>query len=83
MLINDATKLSDYLLENEKAYLSEITIGKTTDTLDSEGEVTRVKKVTQKFDVDSLLQTMLGEHEQIPPMYSALKVNGKKLYELV
>ena len=62
VLINDATKLSDYLLENEKAYLSEITIGKTTDTLDSEGEVTRVK--------------------QIPPMYSALKVNGKKLYEL-
>lgn len=82
VLINDATKLSDYLLENEKAYLSEITIGKTTDTLDSEGEVTEVKKVTQKFDVDSLLQTMLGEHEQIPPMYSALKVNGKKLYEL-
>ena len=82
VLINDATKLSDYLLENEKAYLSEITIGKTTDTLDSEGEVTRVKKVTQKIDVDSLLQTMLGEHEQIPPMYSALKVNGKKLYEL-
>lgn len=81
-LINDATKLSDYLLEKEKAYLAEITIGKTTNTLDSEGEVLKTKKVECEINADDLLKSMLGECEQVPPMYSALKVDGKKLYEL-
>lgn len=82
VLINDATKLSDYLLEKEKTYLAEITIGKTTTTLDSEGEVVEKKPVTEKIDVDSLLSKMLGIYKQVPPMYSALKKDGKKLYEL-
>lgn len=82
VLINDATKLSDYLLEKEKTYLTEITIGKSTTTLDSEGEVVLKKKVTEKIDVDSLLKKMLGSYKQVPPMYSALKKDGKKLYEL-
>lgn len=82
VLINDATKLSDYLLEKEKTYLAEITIGKTTATLDSEGEVVLKKKVTEKIDVDGLLSKMVGSYKQVPPMYSALKKDGKKLYEL-
>lgn len=82
VLINDATKLSDYLLEKEKTYLAEITIGKTTTTLDSEGEVVLKKKVTEKIDVDGLLNKMIGSYKQVPPMYSALKKDGKKLYEL-
>lgn len=82
VLINDATKLSDYLLEKEKTYLAEITIGISTTTLDSEGEVVEKKKVTEKIDVDSLLTKMVGSYKQVPPMYSALKKDGKKLYEL-
>lgn len=82
VLINEATKLSDYLLEKEKTYLAEITIGKSTATLDSEGEVVLKKKVSEKIDVDSLLEKMLGSYKQVPPMYSALKKDGKKLYEL-
>ena len=82
VLLNDATKLSDYLLEKEKTYLAEITIGKTTDTLDSEGEVTAEKEVDVLLDVDSALESMIGKYLQTPPMYSAIKKNGKKLYEL-
>lgn len=82
VLINDATKLSDYLLEKEKTYLAEITIGISTTTLDSEGEVVLKKPVTEKIDVDSLLTKMVGSYKQVPPMYSALKKDGKKLYEL-
>lgn len=82
VLINDATKLSDYLLEKEKTYLAEITIGIATTTLDSEGEVVEKKPVTEKIDVDSLLNKMVGSYKQVPPMYSALKKDGKKLYEL-
>lgn len=82
VLVNNATKLSDYLLEKEKTYLAEVTIGKSTITLDREGNVTETKKVTEILDVDSALKSMLGKSKQIPPMYSALKKDGKKLYEL-
>ena len=77
VLVNNATKLSDYLLEKEKTYLAEVTIGKSTDTLDREGNVTETKKVTEILDVDSALKSMLGKSKQIPPMYSALKKDGK------
>lgn len=82
VLLNDATKLSDYLLEKEKTYLAEITIGKTTDTLDSEGEVIEEKEVESLLDIDKALESMIGKYLQTPPMYSAIKKDGKKLYEL-
>ncbi len=82
VLLNEATKLSNYLLEEEKEYVAEITIGKTTDTLDSEGKVISQKEVKEAIDVDKLLNSFIGKYMQEPPMYSALKYNGIKLYDL-
>lgn len=82
VLIGSATKLSNYLMAETKEYIAEIFIGRSTDTLDSEGEILEEKKVTEDLDVDSALQSFLGKSKQIPPMYSAIKKDGKKLYEL-
>lgn len=85
VLINEYTKLSKYLIEHDKTYIAEIQLGKKTDTGDSEGKVletadVNIDKLENKY-VEKILQTFLGKQEQIPPMYSAIKVNGKKLYE--
>ncbi len=82
VLLGEATKISDYLLEENKEYEGQIIIGKTTTTLDCEGEIILEKTVNEKIDVDAVLQNMLGEIELIPPMYSAIKVNGDKLCDL-
>lgn len=81
--INEATKLVPYLESDEKEYLATSLIGKSTDTYDLSGEIldtSQVKELTNG-QVDYILQTFKGEIKQIPPMYSAIKVNGKKLYE--
>lgn len=79
--IGKATKLIEYL-EDDKEYLATVQFGKTTETYDLEGQVTATfdKKVT-KEEVLSALDSFRGEINQIPPVYSAIKVNGKKLYE--
>lgn len=79
--IGNSTRLIEYLLD-DKAYLAFVQLGKATDTYDTEGNVTfeSDKKVT-KDDVLEALKTFEGEIEQLPPMYSAIKVAGKKLYE--
>ncbi|WP_287448266.1 tRNA pseudouridine(55) synthase TruB [Sellimonas sp.] len=79
-----ATKLCDMLTEKEKAYEAVLLLGKTTDTQDISGEVKKERSV-EGITQDQVRETILsfvGEYDQIPPMYSALKVNGKKLYEL-
>lgn len=79
-----ATKLCDMLTEKEKAYEAVLLLGKTTDTQDISGEVKKecsVEGITQDQVRETIL-SFVGEYDQIPPMYSALKVNGKKLYEL-
>lgn len=81
--IGKATKVCDLLTEKEKTYEAVIRFGLTTDTLDMTGTVLEEKPV--HFTKDQLVETLAaftGEIDQIPPMYSAIKINGKKLYEL-
>ena len=79
--IGKATRLIEYL-DDDKEYLATVQFGKTTATYDLEGEITATfdKKVTEE-DVKNALKDFEGEISQIPPIYSAIKVNGKKLYD--
>ena len=79
--IGKATRLIEYL-EDDKEYLATVQFGKNTTTYDIEGEVTECfeNKITQN-DLELALDSFRGEIEQLPPIYSAIKVNGKKLYE--
>lgn len=80
-----ATKLARFLTDEGKRYVAEVTIGTATMTEDAHGEIVEQKLVEQHAftseDVDDVLRSLTGEIEQIPPYYSAVKVNGKKLYE--
>ncbi len=82
--IGKATRVTEYLMEHPKRYRAEITLGVSTDTLDAEGEVTHVADSVDvsRSEVEAALEAFIGEIEQIPPMYSAVKKEGKKLYEL-
>lgn len=84
ILIGEATKLSDYLMEHDKEYIATLHLGEKRDTGDSEGEVIKQAEIPiiYKDDIDKVLKSFIGESMQIPPMYSAIKVGGKKLYEL-
>lgn len=79
--IGKATRLIEYLDDN-KAYIGTVQLGKSTTTYDTEGEVVNIsdKKVTLQ-EIEKVLPKFQGEIEQLPPIYSAIKVNGKKLYE--
>lgn len=84
--LGQATKLCDLLTDHDKEYIAELLLGKTTDTQDIWGTVLTDtgdlwKSLTEKQVEDAIL-SFVGEQMQLPPMYSALKVNGKKLYEL-
>lgn len=84
VLLEEATKLSSYLLNEEKIYEAEITLGIATDTEDSTGNII-AKREVKELDVkiiDQVLADLVGKQEQIPPMFSAIKSSGKKLYEL-
>lgn len=80
----EATKLSSFGLDADKTYRATIQLGRKTDTGDKEGQVIDKKDVLSfnQADLDALANVFLGEQMQVPPMYSALKQNGKKLYEL-
>jgi len=81
--VGKATKLADYIMAAEKTYIAEVTLGVTTDTLDSSGNVIETKEVNfSEEEIKNAVMSFVGEQEQIPPMYSAIKINGKKLYEL-
>ncbi|PNZ30123.1 tRNA pseudouridine(55) synthase TruB [Mammaliicoccus sciuri] len=83
--VGKATRVSDYVMESGKSYRAEVTIGVSTTTEDQTGEIVDQKRVDQNlWDKDEMIATLKqleGDIEQIPPMYSAVKVNGKKLYE--
>lgn len=85
LLIGKGTLCSKYLINHDKVYKVQLTLGVKTDTADSEGSIIEEKKVPQeafqKKRIEEVLETFLGKQEQIPPMYSAIKVKGKKLYE--
>ena len=80
--INRATKFASLLLQSEKSYRAEVTLGTQTDTDDAEGAVIYTKKnYMNKSEVKEALLTFLGESEQLPPNYSALKHKGKPMYK--
>lgn len=84
ILIGKGTKFSKYLINHDKIYEVELELGKKTDTAAIEGKVIEEKNVDEKYIKENLLQVLesfVGKQEQIPPMYSAIKKNGKKLYE--
>ena len=84
ILVGKATKISKYLIEHDKTYIATIKLGEKTDTGDNEGQVIEEKLVPpdlKKEDINNVLQSFLGKQKQVPPMYSAIKINGKKLYE--
>ncbi|WP_404450106.1 tRNA pseudouridine(55) synthase TruB [Sutcliffiella horikoshii] len=82
--IGRATKVVEFLTAEQKTYVAEVTIGTATTTEDQTGEVVEEKRVDNpisKEQILSVLQQLKGEIEQTPPMYSAVKIKGKKLYE--
>ena len=81
--LGSATKLCDMLTDKSKEYVTTMRLGFCTDTQDISGEVLSTKEVcVTKDEVEKTILSFVGKYDQIPPMYSALKVNGKKLYEL-
>ena len=81
--IGVATKVTGMLQEADKVYRAELVLGMTTDTYDCEGEVlTECEVKNTKGEIIDAVLSFCGEIEQVPPMYSAIKQNGKKLYEL-
>lgn len=81
--VGKGTKLSDYLMSGDKEYICELVLGQSTDTQDSYGvKVNTCDKVNvTKEEIVNVLKEFQGEQIQVPPMYSAVKLNGKKLYE--
>jgi len=81
--IGRATKAIEYLTEKDKVYRAELILGVTTDTQDSTGTVIKAAEVNVTNDeFKKVLGEFTGEIKQLPPMYSAVKIGGKKLYEL-
>ncbi len=81
--LGKGTKLADYIMSDKKGYRAEVTLGITTTTEDSSGEILEVKPVDfNEEKIKEAVYSFIGEYDQVPPMYSAIKVNGKKLYEL-
>ena len=85
VMVNSATKFSDDLMKKDKEYYVEMELGYETDTYDAEGKKTRIYDGIIEYDeqnVRDVINSFVGIQDQIPPMYSALKVNGKKMYEM-
>ena len=85
ILVGETTKLSKYLVEHKKTYIAVLKLGTSTDTGDTEGKIIEEKKVNienlTEDKVVFVLNEFLGKQIQTPPIYSAIKINGKKLYE--
>ena len=81
--VGKATKTIEYLMDKDKAYRVEMMLGRTTDTQDASGSILYEKPVKASInEIEIAINSFLGESMQIPPMYSAVRVNGKRLYEL-
>ena len=85
ILIGKGTLVSKYLINHDKKYIVKLQLGIKTDTADSEGKIIEEKSVNTNLlneeNIKKILESFIGKQEQIPPIYSAIKVNGKKLYE--
>lgn len=85
LLLGNATKISKYLINHDKEYEAVIKLGVKTTTADVEGKIIEEKEINKeklkKENIEKVLESFVGKQQQIPPIYSAIKVNGKKLYE--
>jgi tRNA pseudouridine55 synthase len=84
LCVGSATRLCEYMLGHDKEYIAESTFGYETDTLDAVGQTIKTQSdfAPSKEDIQSALQHFIGDLQQIPPHFSALKKDGKKLYDL-
>lgn len=84
VLIGPAVRLSEYVSASDKRYQATIRLGSTTDTYDSEGRITSFSELRNldEEEFNEILQKFVGEMEQVPPPYSAVKVKGRKAYEM-
>lgn len=82
--IGKGTKLVDYIMEGKKTYRAELKLGEVTDTYDREGKVIRENSCDHisEEEIKRVINSFEKEYSQIPPMYSAIKIDGKKLYDL-
>lgn len=83
LCVGRATKVVNYLMDSGKVYTGEITLGLATTTEDLDGEVIETKRLARPFtsvEISEKMQLLTGEQIQIPPLYSAVKVNGRRLY---
>ena len=85
ILVGKGTLCSKYLMNHDKSYIVTLQLGKKTDTGDAEGNIIQEEKVNIPWKdeqaLEKVFQSFVGKQEQVPPIYSAIKVNGKKLYE--
>lgn len=83
ILIGEATKISKYLIEHNKTYIAKLALGSKTTTGDSEGEIIETREVPEftQEKIEEVLKMFIGKQKQLPPIYSAIKINGKKAYE--
>lgn len=85
ILVGKGTLTSKYLINHDKKYIVELQLGTKTDTADGEGRIVKQQPVNKEIlttkNIEKILQSFVGKQEQIPPIYSAIKINGKKLYE--
>ena len=84
LLIGKATLISKYLINHDKIYIATLKLGIKTDTADGEGTILEKQDIS-KLNIDEekithILKDIVGKQQQFPPMYSAIKINGKKLY---
>lgn len=83
LCIGNATKLVDFITDKDKTYQAVLKLGITTDTQDITGKVMKTSDVNVTVDeIEKVIKGYIGGYMQLPPMYSAIKVNGQKLYEL-
>jgi len=84
LLLGGATSLSDQYMNSSKEYKAVLTLGKITDTADATGKVIKTEIIPElkRVDVENVLKGFIGEIEQVPPMVSAIKFQGQRLYKL-
>lgn len=80
--LGNATRLFDYFLEKDKEYIAKFTFGVMSDTLDSTGELTKIGRIPNAEEIQSVLPSLVGDVMQIPPKYSAKNINGQRGYDL-
>ena len=80
----ESTKKSQELMKQNKIYRTKLKLGYISDTYDKDGVIQEynIQKVPTRLEIDQIISSFIGEISQIPPMYSAIKINGKKMYEL-